>query len=454
VSEPTSAARSEVAVLIGRRDATELLIPEPPNGGSGWRLPSVEVAGDATLSVMLEAIKDRIGPLPPVLRVSFAREGGGDAPQLQVVELASIDGLPTRHHWADPRSLDLEALQPSELRAHVRRWLDRRVGGPGPLDPPWTRVGWFERASGWMTERMTAAGRPAVGPPRAASTWELSMILRAPTEGGAMYLKCSVDLFRPEAAVTARLAARTPGLVTPVVDVEPAEGWLLMDDLGDRILGEEPADAWTPGIQALAAVQRAWTGRTDELIAAGARVRSLADLAALVPEFVDRPTMGPHLTEPQRAAIEVATPELVAACRRLAALGPTDTITHGDFHSHNVALGPDGPIIYDWTDAAVSHPFVDLPVFLLRAEDVAARRRMRDAYLAAWSDTLPPEVLAEAGELALVVGALYQVQGYELILACLDPTDQTDMGPAPAAWLRRSVRFLRDGIEASRRDPD
>jgi hypothetical protein len=347
----------------------------------------------------------------------------------------------------------LEHIVPIEARPSIERWLDRQANGPRPLDPPWTRPGWFERASSWMVERMAALGRSAVEAPTVHYLWEISIILRAPTRDGAVFLKCSTDVFRSEAAITARLAARTPALVTSVIGVEPVEGWLLMDDHGDRILGEQPAEAWVPGAVALAEIQRAWTGRTDELVAAGARRRSLAELAAVVPTMPEWPTVRDHLAEPDVATFRSATPSLVAACRRLAELGPPDTIVHGDFHSHNVVLGPDGPVVFDWTDGAVGHPFVDLPVFVLRADDVSVRHAIREAYLASWRDQLSAAALAEAGELSLVVGGLYQVQGYDILLRGLDPADRADMSAAGASWLRRSLRFLRDGIEASRRDP-
>lgn len=453
MSEGVAAAGCEVAAVLGGQDGRSILVAGSAGGDGAWALPMAVVEGDPALSTLIAALESRFGPLPPLLRATTPREGDGQVPALVLVELDRLERPPGGGaRLVDRALLDLDRLEPAELRAPVRRWLDRQASGPTPLDAPWTRHGWFGRASRWMVERMAEVGRPAISPPRAFSAWEISIVLRAPAADGAMYLKCSANVFRSEAAVTARIATRTPDLVTPVVAVDTDEGWLLMDDLGDVALGDLPADAWAPGLEALAAIQRAWVGDTDDLVASGAHVRAIRRLADMVEAMPDWPTARAYLSVDDAAAFRSATPALVAACRRLDDLGLPETVTHGDFHSHNVAVSPTGPRVFDWTDAAVGLPFVDLAPYLIRVEDVEVRRRLRDAYLARWADLLGPAELAEAGDLALIAGALHQVEGYDILVSSLDPADHADMGPATASWMRRSLRFLRDGIEARRQD--
>ena len=107
--------------------------------------------------------------------------------------------------------------------------------------------------------------------------------------------------------------------------------------------------------------------------------------------------------------------------------------------------------MFDWSDGAVGHPFVDLATFVGRTPNVAARRAMGDAYLAAW-----PEIAA-AGRAAvlddaMVVGAsLYQVQSYLAIFASLDPHESLDLLGADVSWLHRAVDALDQGIAVVRR---
>ena len=297
----------------------------------------------------------------------------------------------------------------------LARWVERQTNRPDPNEPPWTRPGWYACAGAWMTDRLDALWIPALEPPRLVYTWAISMVLRAPTAAGDLYLKATSPVFAREAVLTARLAEATPDLVTGSAAIEPDEGWLLMYDLGGEPLGDAPEERWGPGLEVYGRIQRAWSGRARELTEAGAETRSLADLAESARRLADQAPLAEEFSADERASWLAAVPDLVRACERLQALGPDQTISHGDLHPWNVASTPDGPRVFDWSDVAIAHPFLDLAVYVTRAKDVARRRALRDVYLDGWREYLDPAALAEAGDLVIVLGSLYQVESYRRI---------------------------------------
>ena len=431
-----------------------ILLPHPTRPAvlttASGTLPTVTSTEWATTE-LLGAVAARLGSLSPVLRiVTGPIDRAGDS-NLRLVELDAFGpDAPAGLTWTDSAALDLAVAVPPDLRAAVQRAIGRQRNEPGPLDPPWSRPGWFARASAWMTARMEELGCAPTEPPRTVYLWGIAIVLRAESAAGAMFLKRSASVFGQEAAVTGLLAEATPDLVTRVAAVEPDEGWLLMYDHGDRKLGERPQDAWAVGLDRLATIQRAWTARTGELAGAGAPVRSILALAEAVPTFATRDALASQLSPADRSAWDDAVPAFAAACRRLDELGPSPTLVHGDFHPWNVTDEPDGPRVFDWTDAAISHPFTDLAVYATRPDDPAVRRAMRDAYLGRWSDQLDPAALAEAGDLAIVVGTLYQVDSYIRIVETLDPDDLWDLASATGSWARAAVATLTEGIDLVR----
>ena len=142
------------------------------------------------------------------------------------------------------RSRDWSQRRP---RAAVASWARERADGWSPLRPAWSRPGWFARASTWMVEQMAAVGRPAVGAPRQHQLWGLSVVLRAPSADGDVFFKCTVDLFRREAAVTQALAGLMPDVMPEVLAVDELQGWMLMRDLGARRAGRAGGIAVVPG---------------------------------------------------------------------------------------------------------------------------------------------------------------------------------------------------------------
>jgi len=153
--------------------------------------------------------------------------------------------------------------------------------------------------------------------------------------------------------------------------------------------------------------------------------------------------MSPDLRERWLAS----APALVESCRRLDEIGPGPTLVHGDFHPWNVVSGSGATRVFDWTDAAVSHPFVDLATYVFRTRDPAVRRHLVDVYVDAWSKDFAEEQLREAAALGLVVGALYQVQTYRALLPTLMGEGAYDgMTGGDIQWLVRSLRRHELGL--------
>lgn len=439
-----------IVALVPHPDRPEVLTGGLDADGVG--LPTATLRGDVTLEAALGAMGSMFAVSPIALRADTLAWSADDEPTLALLDLEAIGSqAPAPFHWTPWADLPLDDVAPDGLREGVARWITRRARGPLPLDPPWSKAGWFDGAAAWMRERMTAQGTPPDGPTRIVHLWGISIVLRTPSPGGAMFLKCSAPIFRHEAAVTERVADATPEQVVRVAAVEPGQGWLLMHDLGGGTLGKGAPETWAPGLVAHAKIQRAWTDRTAELVAAGAPVRPLVDLADALPTIADDGPLAEELIGDDLADWRRSMPRFADVCLRLDALGPAPTLVHGDLHPWNVADTPDGPRLFDWTDAAVSHPFTDLAVYATRPDDPAMRRAIRDAYLARWEDRLPAAALAEAGDLAIVVGTLYQVDSYVRLLASLGPDDRLGLEGAAGSWARAAIDALDQGIEMRRR---
>jgi aminoglycoside phosphotransferase (APT) family kinase protein len=141
-------------------------------------------------------------------------------------------------------------------------------------------------------------------------------------------------------------------------------------------------------------------------------------------------------------------PRLRAACAELAGYAVPPSLVHGDLHLANVAKGPRGYLFFDWTDASVAHPLLDLPT-IRRGSSFAGgeaepelRLRVRDAYLPAWASFEPPDRLRRAWELALPLGALHQAISYRSLAATLRPPVDAHLTGSTAWWLRRVLADL------------
>ena len=224
-----------------------------------------------------------------------------------------------------------------------------------------------------------------------------------------------------------------------------------MNDHRGRLLEPEPGASWIEALRGVAALQRAWIGSAHEVSAAGGQTRPLERLASAVPDMLDRDDLGDRMTPEVRAAWVAAEPRLVDACAALIDVGLPDTLIHGDLHPENVVITPSGYLIVDWSDAAVGNPFVDLATFLVRTNDRDLRRRLLEAYVDGWEGICDRARLDAAGDLAMTVGALYQVATYQALLPALDVPDRAQFAGGDVAWAKRALDALEHGLDAGLR---
>ena len=458
MASPGRAESCQISLLVPHPRRTAVLVAEgttsfeTPTRPRHPRLPTLRLnSAEPLLSEILAHVDVVDTDKTAVLRQVMTSSGDvDDGAVTLMLEFEGASAEPTAGWiWLDLDAEVIARLEPEQSRAAVAAWVRERVEGWSPLRPAWSHPGWLARASHWTAGQMAADGRPALGAPQQHQLWSLSVVLRCPSAHGDFFFKCSAENYRHEASLTRALAERMPDLVPEVIAVDSAQGWMLMRDLATAELGDQDQSLWHEGVVAHAGIQRLWLGRTDELVGLGLPIRSLADLAAQVRAMTEDTVLLERASEDLRERWLATAPALVESCLRLDQIGPGPTLVHGDFHPWNVTLGANATRVFDWSDAAVSHPFVDLATYVFRTRDLSVRRRLVDAYVSAWSTEGSQESLREAALLGLVVGALYQVQNYRALLPTLMANGaDDDLAGADLDWINRSLTRHQHGLES------
>ena len=213
------------------------------------------------------------------------------------------------------------------------------------------------------------------------------------TRIGELWLKeCRpVQAFEPR--LTAALCERWPDRVVEVVAHDEERGRLLTRDAGTPVGAfGNAADAWLAALPLYAELQIGEAARADEHLAHGVPDLRLERLPEEYERFFEP---GLPLADEQRDRLRAFAPTFAELCSELEGA----TIDHGDLHIGNVYARGDRPLLTDWGDAAVAHPFFSLVVTSrwVTGDDF---ERARDAYLEPWG--------GDDGtfELALRVGAI------------------------------------------------
>ncbi len=331
----------------------------------------------------------------------------------------------------------LEMLS-DEDRGPARDALTRLSGEAlGPGRAPWFGRGWFGRAERWLRAAAKEAGYEPTGPVEQFRTWSISSVLRVPTTRGMVYFKASADmpLFVNEALVTRALGSMFPEFVPAPLAIDGRRGWLALADFGEEVSQAAPLDVKNAIFRRFAQLQMASVAHVDRLLEAGCIDRRLDWLAREQKEWFTSPLARRLLSANEFTQLQSCSAWLPAICADLASFGIPDALLHGDVHLGNAARNERGYVFFDWTDAAVSHPFLDM-ISIVLEDDVSAAQAARAAYLGEWATIYGSESVQSAWDLAVVLMAANHAISYLSLSSNIDSPGQ-DMADVGVRWLRR-----------------
>lgn len=428
-------------VLAHPTDRAVLLL----EGSAGWALPVLEMdaghPGDAAMIV--SGVRERFGLDVGVLgclhhdfdRVTRVGEW------VRELESHSPVWTPTPPaRWISADDLRSLTLAWPGHRPLLTAWL----AGHCHARAPWERRGWLNRAVGWSQSELSRHGFGKIEHATQVRAWEFSTVLRLTAGAQRFFFKAVPAGREREMRVTRRVAERLPHLVAPVIASDVEQGWMLMAGVeGPSLEGISDVRRWEAAARAYAGLQIDWIDHTAELLTLGVRDLRPACLAAEVDAcFADGRALSPGLRRdlrpPELEALRKLSPVLANACTELEARGIPNTLDHADLWASNVIDTANGPVIIDWEDACLSHPFFGLWYLLMSAEDrvddpARAQSRIRDAYLEPWTRYASSEQLRATFDLAQRLAPL-----------CFAITFRLDVLPLlDASWeLREFVPFF------------
>jgi hypothetical protein len=290
----------------------------------------------------------------------------------------------------------------------------------------WNQPAWRAEAESWLLAGLDRRGLRPQGSIEQPHVRPWSTVLRVATTAGPVYFKAVTPPLAQEAGLTAWLAQRRPDCIPTVLGSDPARGWLLLADCGQRlreVLKANPdLSHWKDILPRYAALQIELAGDGNTLRELGVLDRSDAAISKLYESLISDPLAHAgapeaRLTPAEHARLAALTPTVNAEYHVLASEAVPLSLNHGDFHDGNIFLSPSGYIFFDWGDASLSHPFFSLRTAWVSLENTFGLEpgapefaALLDAYLEPWqrfaSHTELLRLAARAARLAPLLAAL------------------------------------------------
>lgn len=296
-----------------------------------------------------------------------------------------IDTREAEHVWADPVSAEAWVLGLRALQSERRR-------------APWEELGWYRSASEWILEQLDRLSyRPTGSIEQIKGAWGWSSLLRVDTDRGHLYFKACYPRPPFEADLLPRLAELWPANMPRVVAADSERNWTLIAEFSGINLEPLGMDLHARALTKFAELQRESADQMPRWRKAG--VRDMSPVALLT-EL--------QLNEAAYSRIEDLMPRIRELLQRLANSPIPLVLANEDFRAGNIHVVGDDFLYFDWAFGVIAHPFFGLNYFLnrmirdpqidgfrWRVELNEARRTLRDAYLAQWTEYASMDRLVE-----------------------------------------------------------
>ena len=352
---------------------------------------------------------------------------------------ASRHEAPAGGHWTP---IDLVA-EDDRIRASLDEVAAVLEGVAPPPDnrPEWFRArSWYADVDGWIDDALERLGRRRTGPSDVVKVWSLSAVLRVPCDPGPVWFKASCRHFHAEPALTELVASIAPEHAPTVLAADHDRGWLLMEEMSGALDDEDddlPPGTGVAAATAAATLQVRALERLDEIAATGLPRRGLAETLHGFDLVLRESRELDQLTDDELAAVRACRDEVHAMVDELSSCGLPIGLVHGDLHPGNAAYEGDAVVLYDWSDACLGHPFLDLVLLSSRVEE-SEREATREAFAEPWRAAFPglDLDLDRVVRLASVLEVAFQTVTYEQIYRSQEPASLWEFAGSVARRLK------------------
>ena len=403
---PSPEAISAYLLLLDQ-EGRRMLVCEPSGHIPVFLVPPVFYP---EVEELVERVRARCGLDIAILRCLAEGDANEGEPRLYSAVCTSDESPSPGFRWSDLDEPGFVKDVRQKLARAARLEVERLSSDSGPDSAvPWdSPTAWHRRARSWIEANLP---QPEDGRPwRIAQirSWSISSVSRISSGGRRLYFKASPRYFDTEVAVTLDVSNRFPEASPEILSAQSEQGWMLMNDLGDVTLAKaDRVELWHDTMRTIAKVQHEYAGCTPELERMGVERRSVRAIVETLTDWTqDSSRAGLRLYQPeaevQLRRLETILGDLVAMADSLDSIGLPHTLEHGDLDSTNIFIRKGIPVLMDWSDACISHPFFTplTPAQARRNPEIVG------TYLHEWSGYGSTESLRSGFEIAKLMAAL------------------------------------------------
>ncbi|WP_373894062.1 phosphotransferase family protein [Virgibacillus sp. CBA3643] len=342
-----------------------------------------------------------------VLRSYYQDEG------TRLYELEALENEPIENEdfvWFDPHSIQsLVEIHPNE-RKEMLDWLSKG----GSRNFAWFQLGWRQRMEAWVEQKLPY--RPIAF--EQIRSWERSALFKIKTTKDNYYFKAVPDVFSHEPSIHNYIAEQHPSYVPEVIALDSEKKWYIMGELQGDLLGKSTnISHWENALHRMVTIQKGSLIHSDKLQKLGCPVRPVIEaLNNHLEESLGELASNNNISLEKHTVLKKSIPFMLSLARKLHESRLPISLDHGDLFGGNIIVQQEQPVIYDWSDSSLTHPFLSVIVLLEEVSEYFSEeesQKLLDSYLEEWKMFDTRSRLYEEFRLVRALAPMYYLALYQ-----------------------------------------
>lgn len=323
--------------------------------------------------------------------------------------------------WFELGRLEKLNFANQEHQRYLLEWVES-LKDPSWVHVPWSSPDWNAKACLWIEDCVKASGASLLSAPQQVRSWAISAVIKVDTSAGTLYFKAVPDFFGHAPVIEKYLGEQFPQYLIDIVAIEENEHWMLSKEWA----GENPStiEHWKQILKVVTEIQLHCKDNIDQLLSFGCRDRRLSKLSELMipilEDLADEKMLEIYGIDKNEASeLSQRLQRVPSLCEQLASFGLPETLIHGDLWGNNIivrdSFSGKSPVIFDWTDASITHPFIDIYLLITSEPDVEKRPLIREVFVESWSKHYSRRLVEQALAVAEQLAPFYFVCAFRVV---------------------------------------
>ncbi|SFL91524.1 Phosphotransferase enzyme family protein [Gracilibacillus orientalis] len=334
--------------------------------------------------------------------------------ELRIYELEALDDLKNNNKYVWIKISSIPSLK-DQVSDDKKELLLNVLNNTFNRSVSWFEPGRQKEMRYWVEQKVFKNGSLTLIQMR---SWERAALFKVKTSKTNYYFKAVPKTFAHEALVHRYISGQYPSYVPEIIAINENRNWYIMSEIQGDLLGKsKEIEHWQKAVHRIIDIQKNSYIHKKRLQKLGCPERPLVEvLNNYLEQSLEGLVDSNYISKANYTVLKQSIPSMLSLVHQLDDSYLPKALDHGDLFGGNIIVQNGQPIIYDWSDSSLTHPFLSVVVILEEISEIFSNNQsnsLLESYIKEWEEFDTFEHLLNEYRIIRILAPLYYLTVYQ-----------------------------------------